>query len=54
MLHGIREKMEKIISGTDVKYVLNLVPGVALAFFIWYVSEIFSQFYREDHYGFQI
>ena len=53
MLHGIREKMEKIVSGTDVKDVLNLVPGVVLAFFIWYVSEIFCNFIGKTIMGFK-
>ena len=53
MLHGIREKMEKIISGTGVKDVLNLVPGVMLAFFIWYVSEIFCNFIGKTIMGFK-
>lgn len=53
MLHGIREKMEAIISGMHIKDVLNLIPGVALSFFIWYVSEIFCNFIGKTIMGFK-
>jgi uncharacterized integral membrane protein (TIGR00698 family) len=53
MLHGVREKMEKIISGTGVKDVFKLVPGVMLAFFIWYVSEILCNFIGTTIMGFK-
>ena len=53
MAHRIRQKVEKIVSGTVVKNIPKLIPGIVLAFFIWYVSEIFCNFIGKTLMGFK-
>ncbi len=42
MTYRVQQKMEKIVLGTDVKDIPKLIPGIVLAFFIWYVSKSFA------------
>ena len=53
MTHRIRQKIEKIVSGTVVKNIPKLIPGIVLAFLIWYVSEIFCNFIGKTLMGFK-
>src|SRR4030042_2000029 len=53
MTHRIRQRMEKIVSGTVVGDIPKLIPGTVLAFFIWYVSEILCNFIGKTLMGFK-